>query len=347
MKKIYIHIVIVVIITLGILFPVNIIAQISENQSKTTVKDVKYPYKFKYKGNPLVSHISAADPDVSVWDGVVWMYCSQDHQTKPGDKNLYDNMDGYHAFSSTDLIHWIDHGEILHSRDLAWGIPGWMWAPAAARKDGKYYLYYPHRGDNSKGWPIGVAVADNPAGPFIDTGKPIEGIQGMDPKIFIDDDGSAYLYCNNAQIAMLKPNMIEIAESPRKLDYAPQNILDDPIQRLGEGPYMHKKDGNYYYSYSTPKNPKYQGYYAMGKSPYGPFDWKGPFAPAIPNAQDHHSIVEFKGQWYYFYHINTPQEELDAMGWKGIRRIACYEKFYYNPDGTLKMVVDTTKKDKK
>jgi beta-xylosidase len=271
------------------------------------------------------------------------MYCSQDHQQKPGEIHPYYNMDGYHAFSSKDLINWTDHGEVIHSRDLGWGIPGWMWAPAAAHKNGKYYLYYPHRADSTKGWPIGVAVADHPAGPFKDTGKPIEGIKGMDPKIFIDDDGTAYLYCNSAQIVKLKPNMIEIAEKPRKINYAPKHILEDPLQRVGEGPYMHKKDGIYYYSYTNPNNPTYQGYYAMGKSPYGPFEWKGAFAPAVPNAQDHHSIVQFKGQWYYFYHVNTPQTELDSMGWKGIRRIACYEKFYFNADGTLKMVEHTRK----
>ena len=87
-----------------------------------------------------------------------------------------------------------------------------------------------------------------------------------------------------------------------------------------------------------PKNPEHQAFYGIGKSPYGPFEWKGAFAPAVANAQDHHSIIEFKGQWYYFYHIATPQNQLDEMGWKGIRRIACYEKFFYNPDGTLKMV---------
>lgn len=338
--------ILVVSAVVGFLFPIDSISQTITNQEKATVQDIKYPYKFKYKGNPLVSHISSTDPDVNVWDGEVWMYCSQDFQQQPGEIHPYYHMDGYHAFSSKDLKNWTDHGEILHSRDLAWGKPGWMWAPAVARKEGKYYLYYPHRADSTKVWSIGVAIANSPAGPFKDTGKPMEGIGGMDPKVFIDDDGTAYLYCNNSKIAKLKPNMIEIDEAPRKIDYAPKNILDDPLQRVGEGPYMHKKDGIYYYSYTNPKNPTFQGFYSMAKNPYGPFEWKGAFAPAVPNAQDHHSIIEFKGQWYYFYHINTPQTELDAMGWKGIRRIACFDKFYYNPDGTLKMVVPTTKKNK-
>jgi arabinoxylan arabinofuranohydrolase len=305
--------------------------------------EVKYPYSFEMTGNPLVRHVSAADPDVNVWDGVVWMYCSQDHQKQPGDRNSYDHMDGYHAFSSTDLIHWTDHGEVLHTRDLSWGISGWMWAPTAARKDGKYYLYYPHLANkDDRKWLIGVAVADNPAGPFKDIGKPIEGLTGMDPKAFIDDDGTVYIYSNRAKVTKMKPNMIEIAEPSRTLDYAPKEVLDNPILRLGEGPYMHKHNGLYYYSYSMPKNPEFQAFYGVGKSPLGPFEWKGAFAPAVPNAQDHHSIIEFRGRSYYFYHVQTPQAELDAMGWNGMRRIACFDRIFYNADGTLKMIEPTT-----
>ena len=89
---------------------------------------------FKYEGNPLVSHISSTDPDVNVWDGVVWMYCSQDHPSQPGDKGVYDHMDGYHAFSSTDLIHWTDHGEVMHSRDIDWATDGWHVGSGSCKK---------------------------------------------------------------------------------------------------------------------------------------------------------------------------------------------------------------------
>ncbi len=76
---------------------------------------------FKMEGNPLVRMHGAADPDVHVWDDVVWMYCSQDHQRQEGDRGNYDHMDGYHAFSSSDMIHWTDHGEVLHTRDILRG----------------------------------------------------------------------------------------------------------------------------------------------------------------------------------------------------------------------------------
>jgi arabinoxylan arabinofuranohydrolase len=305
-------------------------------------KALTYPYSFEMKGNPLVPFRSSTDPDVSVWDGVVWMYCSQDHQKQPGDSGSYDNMDGYHAFSSSDLVHWTDHGEVMHSRDVPWGKKGWMWAPGAARKDGKYYLYYPHK-DLEDVWRIGVAIGDTPAGPFKDIGKPIEGIKGIDPKIFIDDDGQAYLYNNSASVAKLKPNMIELAEAPSKIVYGPPSVMEDVQKRFGEGSFMHKRNGKYYYSYTNFKNKNpLQGYYAIGDSPYGPFEWKGAFAPKPSEAQNHHSIIEFKGQWYFFYHINTPMAQRQAMGWNGGRRIACFDRLYYNEDGTIKMIQHTT-----
>ena len=97
---------------------------------------------FKMEGNPLVRHISTTDPDVHVWDDVVWMYCSQDNQRQVGDKGNYDHMDGYHAFSSTDMIHWTDHGEVLHTRDIPWANGGWLFAPGAAHKNGKYIYFW-------------------------------------------------------------------------------------------------------------------------------------------------------------------------------------------------------------
>ena len=313
-------------------------------------ENVVYPYHFIYEGNPLSRMHSAADPDVHVWDGVVWMYCSQDRKMdSTKHKSHYDAMDGYHVFSSKDLINWTDHGEIFNSNDVPWSSDkkGFLWAPGAACANGKYYLYYPIRDKNNK-WAVGVAVGDTPVGPFKDSGKPIEGLTDIDPCIFIDDDGQAYIYNSRAVVAKLKPNMIELAEAPRKIDYAPKEIMENDTLRFLEGSYMHKKDGIYYYSYTNWKNKTLQGYYAMGKSPYGPFEWKGAMGPVpadahdhrskLENAQDHHSIIEFKNQWYYFYHIsskNFPKYK-ESQG-----RIVSFEKLYYNPDGTIQLVKHT------
>jgi hypothetical protein len=296
---------------------------------------VAYPHHFTYDGNPLVRTHGAADPDAHVWDDTVWLYCSQDHEVINGD--TYKTMDGYHAFSSTNLVDWTDHGEVLHSRDVSWGSDGFMWAPGAARKNGKYYLYYPHQ-DKKGGWRVGVAISDVPQGPFKDIGHPIEGITGIDPAIFIDDDGQAYLYNGAHLVAKLKENMIELAEKPRKIDYAPQDVLDDDLRRFHEGPFMHKRNGIYYFSYSNFKNPNYQGWYAMADNPYGPFKWIGPMAPNPQGAQDHHSLIEFKGQWYYFYHIAVPGIPKNK---EGQGRVACFDRLYYNKDGTIQTVVHT------
>ena len=295
-----------------------------------------YPKKIVYEKNPFILEHSATDPDVHVWNGIVWVYCSQDHQKRPHDgNNNYAVMDGYHVFSSEDLINWIDHGEILHSRDVPWGGEGYMWAPGAAYKNGKYYIYYPHWTKDTH-WRIGVAFSDSPTGPFKHIAKPIEGLSGIDPMVFIDDDGEAYIYCNPGVVAKLKPNMIELAEPARKIIYGSDEVMKNEIYRFCEGAYMHKKDGKYYFSYSNWKNMDYQGFYAIGDSPYGPFEWKGPMASKPYNAQDHHSIIEFKGKNYYFYHIQGP--EYRPVGWVGERRMVCYDELQYMPEGLIKIV---------
>ena len=304
------------------------------------INGVKYPYKFKYDGNPLSRIHGASDPDVHVWNDTVWMYCSQDRTMDSTiHKHHYDAMDGYHVFSSPDMIHWTDYGEIFNSKDVDWSWEpgGFLWAPGAAHKNGKYYLYFPIKDKEGK-WKVGVAIANSPAGPFKDIGHPIDGLNGIDPMVFIDDDGEAYIYCNPGVVAKLKPNMIELAEKPRKIIYAPEAIMKNDTLRYNEGPYMHKRKGKYYFSYTNWHNKNYQAFYAIGDSPYGPFEWKGAMAPNPRGAQDHHSIIEFKGQWYYFYHIAIQDLPVykESQG-----RITCYDKLYYNEDGTIKMVKHT------
>ena len=325
--------------------------EIPKSTNDATLKGkLEYPYHFKYVGNPLSRMHSAADPSVHVWDGVVWVITSQDRNMDSTKHSFhYAAMDGYHAFSSTDMINWTDHGEIFHSSDLnksAWGNTpeNYMWAPGAARKQDKngvwtYYLYYPHNAKfGGERWVTGVATAPTPIGPYTDQG-PLKGeTMRMDPMVFIDDDGEAYAYSNGMIVAKLNPDRISLAEKPRAIEYAPDSILKNDLLRFCEGLYMHKKDGIYYLSYSNFKNKEYQAFYAMGKSPYGPFEWKGAMAPAPEGAQDHHSIIEFKGEWYYFYHIaldGFPKYK-ESQG-----RIVCFDKLYYNEDGTIQMIKHT------
>jgi arabinoxylan arabinofuranohydrolase len=321
----------------SLLFEINY----SKSTNDASIKGgVKYPHHFTYNGNPLSRMHGAADPDANVWGDEIWVYTSQDRTVDSSKhRHHYDAMDGYHAFSTKDMINWTNHGEVFHSSDVSWAWEkgGFLWAPGAARANGKYYLYYPIKNKAGE-WRVGVAVGDTPVGPFKDSGKPLEGITDIDPHVFVDDDGQAYIYNNIAIVAKLKPNMIELAETPRKIKYAPDEIMSNDTLKFCEGAYMHKKDGVYYFSYSNWKNKNHQGFYAMGDNPYGPFEWKGAMAPNPKGAQDHHSIIEFKGQSYYFYHISIAElpKYKESQG-----RIMCFDKLHYNADGTIKMVKHT------
>lgn len=272
--------------------------------------------------NPIIRHVRTADPSAHIWnDGKLWIYTSGD----PDDAVDYKTMDGYRAFSTTDMVNYKDYGVILHSKNIAWGVPGYMFAPTFAFKDGKYYCYYPHSYEASYlKMNCGVAVSDVPQGPFKDIGI-IKGVSGkwIDPCVFTDKDGTSYLYwgVEKPKVAKLKDNMIELAEAPRDVIYGSNNFF--------EASYMHKKGDKYYFSYNTGKG----GYYSIGNNPYGPFEYKGAVNPA--QEQDHHSIIECKGQWYFFYHVP------DWNGGTGFRRNTCVEYLYYNPDGTMKEVFPT------
>ncbi|MBP6409793.1 MAG: family 43 glycosylhydrolase [Pseudarcicella sp.] len=301
-------------------------------------QELNYPLIFKKKGNPLVRHIRTADPDAHVWeDGRVWVYTSQDHDSDPETHKKvghgYSKMDGYHVFSTTDMDTWIDHGEILHSRNVQWGTEdkGWMWAPGVAYKKGTYYLYFPHF-DKEKKWRTGVAISKNPQGPFIAEPNYIDGTSGIDPSCFIDDDGQAYLYFGDALVAKLSDDMLTLSEKPQKIVFGAENFK--------EGPYMHKVNGKYYFSWTDWKDKVNQGYYAMGTNPYGPFEYKGAVNGAPLGAQDHHSMIEFKGKWYYFYHLGNFKNKWDETG-KGNRRNVAIDYLYYNTDGSLQMIKQT------
>lgn len=272
--------------------------------------------------NPIIRHIRTADPSAHIWDdGKVWIYTSHDME----DATFYDSMDGYHAFSSTDMVNWTDHGEVLHSRDIPWGVSGWMWAPTAIYKNNKYYLIYPHSVEGTKDdMRCGIATSDAPEGPFKDIGW-IEGVKGkwLDPCIFTDDDGKTYLYwgVREPKVALLEDNLLKLAEEPKTIAYGSDNFF--------EASYLHKRNGIYYYSY----NAGLGGFYAMGDNPYGPFEYKGPINPK--QRQDHHSIVNYKGKDYFFYHVQ------DWNGGTKFRRNTCIEYLYYNDDGTIQEIYST------
>ena len=163
-------------------------------------KKIIYPFSWTYAGNPVVTHMHTADPTARVWaDCRLYLYPSTDTYPARG----ADFMDGYHVFSTDDMVTWTDHGEILHSRDVEWGRPegGFMWAPDCVFKDGTYYYYFPHpSGSEDWGttWKFGVATSKSPASGFEVQGY-IPGLLPLiDPNVLIDDDGQAYFYYGGA-----------------------------------------------------------------------------------------------------------------------------------------------------
>ena len=275
--------------------------------------------------NPFIKHMFTADPSAHVWeDGRLYVYPSTDIEGKG-----YKAMDGYHVFSTDDMITWQDHGEILHSRDVEWsGGPGWMWAPDCVSKDGTYYFYFPHK-NAEKIWEIGVATSTKPASDFKLQGYVKGGNAFCDPCVFIDDDGQAYIYAVmnvKTYAAKLKENMMEIEG---------EMVLQTELFDHREGPFVFKRKGIYYLIYPDNTPGGHQMRYAISNHPLGPWESKGVFLEKTSALTTHGSIVEYKGQWYLLYH------NADLSGGRKGNRSICFDTVTFNEDGTIKMVEQT------
>lgn len=256
-----------------------------------------------------------ADPSARVFNHQLWIYPSHDI----AGSNDWVMVD-WHAFSSTDLVNWTDHGIIFQVSDLTWA-QRYAWAPDCIQRNRKYYFYF--AADNQ----IGVAVSDKPDGHFKDAlGKPLiarnEGsTRAIDPNVFIDDDGQAYLFYgqNALRVVKLKSDMIT-RDGP---------VISISLEKFHEGIWMHKRNGIYYLSYpSKDGNKASKLEYSTGKSVLGPFEYKGTI---IDNHSRniHGSITAFRGNWYLFYHIQGPSP---------YERRVCMTPLSFLPDGTIQPV---------
>ncbi|MDF7808666.1 family 43 glycosylhydrolase [Pontiellaceae bacterium B12219] len=276
--------------------------------------------------NPFIKHMFTADPSAHVWDdGRLYVYPSTDIE---GSTN-YRSMDGYHVFSTDDMLNWTDHGEILHSRDVYWSdVSGSMWAPDCAYKDGIYYYYFPHT-NNDGVWEIGIATSTNPASDFTVQGFVNGGTTYADPCVFIDDDGQAYLYAvvdKQCHAARLKENMVEIDG---------EMVRQEELYAHREGPFVFKREGIYYCIYPDSTTSGHQMRYAMSDSPLGPWESKGVILEKTSSYTSHGSIVEYKGTWYLFYH------NADLSGGLETNRSICFDVVTFNEDGTINLVEQT------
>jgi hypothetical protein len=299
--------------------------------------------------NPIISNQFAADPTARVFNGKIYMFPSHDIPPviiRP-DGTKWFSMEDYHVFSSEDLTTWTDHGMIVHQKDVPWGNPTAysMWAPDCIEKDGKYYFYFPNAQKNG-GFAVGVAVADKPEGPYEILPEPIKGINGIDPCVLKASDGNNYIFWGAGRCAKLADNMIELAEDnptevmkwgEREFVNVGVNCLKGLPSRQAEGPFAFEYNGNYYLTYPYVRHNTEVIGYAMSKNPMGPYEYKGIIMAEHENGcwTNHHSIVNYKGQWYFFYHHNDYSPDFDK------NRSARIEKLYFNEDGTIQEIKPT------
>ena len=310
---------------------------------------------------PLVTHIYTADPSAHVFGGRIYIYPSHDLDLEADENDLGDQyaMTDYHILSQDHPGAPVtDHGEALHLRDVPWASKQ-MWAPDATYANGRYYLYFPAR-DRAGIFRIGVATSPKPEGPFVPEKSPIEGSFSIDPCVFKDDDGAFYLYfgglwggqlqCwqtsafdqNGAEpelesaalspkVARLSADMLSFAERPKDvalLDAQGAALKSgDHDRRYFEGPWVHKHNGLYYFSYSTGNT--HQIVYATSTSPEGPFTFRGQILSPAIGWTTHHSIIEHGGRWWLYYHDSS------LSGGISHKRCVKVQELRYNADGTV------------
>jgi len=314
------------------------------------------------KDKPLIKHIYTADPSAKVFNDRVYIYPSHDRDiemAQDDEGNQYD-MEDYHVFSMESIPGPVtDHGMALHVDDVPWASKQ-MWAPDAIEKNGKYYLYFPAR-DKDHIFRIGVAIADKPEGPFKAEPEPIEGIYSIDPAVFKDDDGSVYLYwgglwggqLENWRTGTFDPqgkepeahepaicplggklsdDLLSIPEGQKELVILDENgeplKAGDEDRRYFEGPWMHKYNGTYYLSYST--GTTHYLVYATSDNPLGPFTYRGRILNPVLGWTTHHSICEYQGKWYLFYH------DCELSNGVNHKRNVKVREFTYEEDGSIK-----------
>ena len=322
---------------------------------------------------PIVTHVFTADPSAHVFNGKLYIYPSHDRESNiPNNDNgdQYD-MNDYHVFSMEEVGGPVtDHGVALKQEDVPW-VSKQLWAPDAATKNGKYYLFFPAR-DKEGIFRVGVAVGDKPEGPFKPEPEAIKGSFSIDPASFVDDDGAAYLYFGGiwggqlqcwqtgkfvrsdyetmeaqsgnalcAKVAKLSDDMTSFTSDVQDvviLDEAGQPIkAEDHDRRFFEAAWMHKYNGKYYFSYST--GDTHYLCYATGDSPLGPFTYGGRIFEPVIGWTTHHSIAEFKGKWYLFYH--------DSSLSKGVNHLRCVKirEIVYDEQGKIKLAESQPKVD--
>lgn len=280
--------------------------------------------------NPIIQTKYTADPAPLVYNDTVFLYTSHDEDDAFGFK-----MEDWLLYTSTDMVNWTDHGVVASLKDFNWVYSdNGAWAPQCIERNGKFYLYCPV----PNGLGIGVLVSDSPYGPFKDPiGKPLvkNSTEDIDPTVFIDDDGQAYLYWGNPNLwyVKLNPDMISYSgEIIKDTSFAKRKGQPDPYH-YQEGPWMWKHSGNYYMAYASTCCPEGIGY-AMSKSPTGPWNYKGMIMDGDPRSSGNHpGIIRYKGKWYVFGFNYVLSKKIATR--HSERRSVNVTELMYNADGTI------------
>ncbi len=287
--------------------------------------------------NPIIRDQYTADPTARNFNGKVYLFPSHDIPAPESfPRKDWFCMADYHVFSSSNLIEWTDHGVIVSQDKVEWVNPTSfsMWAPDCVERNGKYYFYFPANVKTGKGFGIGVAIADKPEGPYVPQKEPIANVRSIDPCVFIDKDGQAYIYysLNRIFAAKLKDNMTELVSEPVVLG-------DLPTKGLVEGPFFFERNGIYYMTYPHVENKIERLEYAMGDNPLGPFKVTGVIMDETPMGTwtNHHSVIQYNGQWYLFYHQSAYSPKFDK------NRSVCIDSLFFNEDGTIRKVISTNR----
>ncbi len=293
-----------------------------------------------YADNPIVQTVYTADPAPMVYGDTCYLYTSHDEDNIV---NNFFTMNDWKCYSSKDMVNWTDHGTPLAYTDFTWA-KGDAWAGQCVPRNGKFYYYVPLTA-KSGGTAIGVAVSDSPTGPFKDAiGKPLiaPGYGNIDPTVFVDDDGQAYLYWGNPALKYVKLNedMVSYSGSivtvPLTVASFGARSKTDRATSYEEGPWFYKRGSLYYMVFAGGPVSEHIGY-STSTSPTGPWTYRGKIMPTQgASFTNHPGVVDFKGNSYFFYHNGA----LPNGG--GYHRSVCIEKFSYNADGTIPTMNMTT-----
>ena len=290
----------------------------------------------------MVQTSYTADPAPMLYEGRLYLYTSHDEDVTV---NNFFTMNDWRLYSTVDMVNWTDHGSPAGYKTFSWGT-GDAWAIQTVSRNGKFYLYAPI--NNSTGGKIGVAVANSPIGPFTDAlGKALisTGSGNIDPTVFTDADGQAYLYWGNPDLYYVKLNadMISFPGSTTKVGLTTAGFgvrtKTDRATAYEEGPWFYKRGSLYYIVYPADSTPEKISY-TTSSAPLGPWTYRGDIMAKESGTgssfTNHPGVVDYKGKSYFFYHNGA------LPGGGGYKRSVCVEEFTYNADGTIPMIKATT-----